>query len=337
MARHSDTREKTREAAALLVKDGFRPDEVTVDRIYGEIGQGSRTTINDELKRWKDEQFKLNSLGATVPPEVLAAVTSLWALAVDHGERTFDQRRRALETERAELQAANVRLESSLVQEQGAHTTTRGHADTLAQENRDLRDQLSSAQATAAAAQRRIAELEAEVVRVRADSDAMLAKVREGHAEQQSAWAKRIADQEQAFRTEIDKTIERLEGVQRRVLLQVDEAREETKQVAAELASARQRYDQVAAEAHDRLSKISSLSAELSTLKASGARSDVALAEAQAERDSQRQRATALESELRLANQQLDSMTSLASNAELRLDAALRLGPKGKGSKGAAP
>jgi len=32
--------------------------------IYAEIRQGSRTTINDELKRWKEEKTQADALGA---------------------------------------------------------------------------------------------------------------------------------------------------------------------------------------------------------------------------------------------------------------------------------
>jgi hypothetical protein len=41
-----------------LVASGRPAHELTVDLIYAEIRQGSRTTINDELKLWKDEQAR---------------------------------------------------------------------------------------------------------------------------------------------------------------------------------------------------------------------------------------------------------------------------------------
>lgn len=61
MSRVSDTRLRTREAAVHLVSTGRRSHDLTVDLIYAEIKQGSRTTINDELKLWKDEQAKADS------------------------------------------------------------------------------------------------------------------------------------------------------------------------------------------------------------------------------------------------------------------------------------
>lgn len=333
MARQSDTREKTRAAAALLVVEGYRPDQVTVDRILAEIGQGSRTTINDELRLWKAEQFKLNALGATVPPEVLSAVTSLWALAVEHGERAFDQQRRTLETERAELQAANVQLGSSLAQEQSAHSTTRGQIETLDLANRDLRDQLAGSHATAAVALRRIAELETEVERVRGDSEATLATLRSEHAEQRATWAKQQADQEQTFRSELDRNTARLEGVQRHVLLQVEEAREKTGRAETQLADAIQRNAQFTADILDRQAQLSTLTSELRTLQSKEAQAQSVFAQLQSERAALAEKVAFLDSELKITKHQLSVMTDTAHNAEVRLDAALRLSPKAKGAK----
>src|SRR3546814_11933877 len=59
MSRVSDTRQRTREAAAQPVAGAKLPHEITVDQIYAVIQQGRRTTINDELQLWKDERTKL--------------------------------------------------------------------------------------------------------------------------------------------------------------------------------------------------------------------------------------------------------------------------------------
>ena len=109
MSRISNTRFRTREAAARLVAAGRRPHELTVDLIYAEIRQGSRTTINDELKLWKDEQARVDALSAALPPAVANAMLSLWARAIEHGEQVFAQRGEELESEAA---AATARAES---------------------------------------------------------------------------------------------------------------------------------------------------------------------------------------------------------------------------------
>lgn len=92
MSRVSDTRIRTREAAARLVAAGRLPHELTVDLIYAEIRQGSRTTINDELKQWKDEKTRVDALSRQLPPAVADAMLAAWAVAVEHGEKVYDSR-----------------------------------------------------------------------------------------------------------------------------------------------------------------------------------------------------------------------------------------------------
>lgn len=334
MGRTSDTRELTRHAANRLVAEGLNPSAVTVDRIYDEIRQGSRTTINDELKAWKDEQHRRDVLAGRLPPEVHDAMTKLWSLAVEHGAQKFDDRRRAMETTVDELRTANVQLDASLAQERSAHATARGQLDALANANNGLREQLAAAHATAAAAQRRIAELESQIARERAEAEESLALARTTHAEQQRAWERKFADQEKLFKDEVTKTTERLEGVQRHVMLQVAEARDQTKRVEAELTEAKLRGDRLSSEVLERSTVVSRLTAELNAAKDKQEQSNVQLADASKKREALVQQVGTLESELRLAQQQLNNMTSVARAAEMRLDAALRLSPKSKGAKG---
>jgi hypothetical protein len=89
----------TREAAVCLVAESRLPQELTVDLIYAGIRQGSRTTINDELKLWKDEQARIDTPSASPPSAVASAMVSVWALAVEHGEQVFAQCDEELETE----------------------------------------------------------------------------------------------------------------------------------------------------------------------------------------------------------------------------------------------
>ena len=71
--------------------------------------QRSRTTINDERKLWKDEQARIDTPSASLPPAVANAMVSVWALAIEHGEQVFAQRGEELETEAT---AAVIRAES---------------------------------------------------------------------------------------------------------------------------------------------------------------------------------------------------------------------------------
>src|SRR3546814_6347214 len=88
----------------LLVAGAKRPHEITVDQIYAVIQQGSRTTINDELKLWKDERTKIDALSADLPPAVADAMRSLWVAAVEPGERAFTEQREAMEAELRSIQ-----------------------------------------------------------------------------------------------------------------------------------------------------------------------------------------------------------------------------------------
>lgn len=146
MSRISDTSFRTREAAARLVAAGRLPHEITVDLIYAEIRQGSRTTINDELKLWKDEQARIDALSAALPPAVANAMLSVWALAVEHGEQVFAQRGEELE---AEATSAAVRAESLVTANAGLHA----EAHTLRVQFEDQQTRLASALANLARAQ----------------------------------------------------------------------------------------------------------------------------------------------------------------------------------------
>lgn len=110
MSRVNDTRFRTREATARLVAAGRRPHDLTVDLICAVIKQGSRTTINDELKPWKDEQA--DALTNAMPPAVAHAMLNIWAVAVEHGEKVFDQRREEAETQLAHALTCIEILES---------------------------------------------------------------------------------------------------------------------------------------------------------------------------------------------------------------------------------
>src|SRR5437899_2292776 len=118
MSRVSDTRLRTRQAAAKLVVGGRRPHDLTVDLIYAEIRQGSRTTINDELKLWKDDQAKVDALSTALPAPVANAMLAAWAVAVEHGEHVFDERRAEVEGELTQAVARTDAAEAATTEAQ---------------------------------------------------------------------------------------------------------------------------------------------------------------------------------------------------------------------------
>lgn len=245
MSRISDTRHRTREAAARLVAAGRLPYELTVDLIYAEIRQGSRTTINDELKLWKDEQARNDALSAALPPEVAKAMLSVWALAIDHGEAAFARRSEELEAEAA---SATMQLESVQV----ANTDLQAEVQALrAQlEERDARLVAATAELARIQAERQAALQAAQAAATerdvaRAQGDEALRVTQAAHVRELEARRAEHGEREAALRTEVDRAATRLEGVQKRVMLQTEEARDAQRHAEAALAKVQHRNEQL--------------------------------------------------------------------------------------------
>jgi chromosome segregation ATPase len=245
MSRISDTRLLTRQTAARLVAAGRRPHELTVDLIYAEIRQGSRTTINDELKLWKDDQARIDALSAALPPTVANAMFSVWALAVEHGEQVFAQRGEELETEAT---TATLRAESLATLNAGLQAETH----TLRVQLEDQQTRLASALADLARtqAERDAATRQSETARLecdtlRAQSEQALREALSTHARELDALRAARTGHESALRAEVDQATTRLEGVQKRVMMQADEAREAQRRTEATLVKTRQRNEQL--------------------------------------------------------------------------------------------
>lgn len=245
MSRISDTRIRTREAAARLVAAGRRPHDLTVDLIYAEIRQGSRTTINDELKLWKDEQARIDALSAALPPAVASAMLSVWALAVEHGEQVFAQRGEELETEAA---AAATRAESLATANAGlqveVHTLRAQLEDQQARLAAALAD-LTRAQTERDTAIRQTQAAAAERDTLRAQSEQALRDAQSAHARELEALRATRAEHESALRSEVDQATARLEGVQKRVMMQTEEARDAQRRAEAALSKTQQRNEQL--------------------------------------------------------------------------------------------
>ncbi|KWC13352.1 integrase [Burkholderia ubonensis] len=245
MSRISDTRIRTREAAARLVAAGRRPHELTVDLIYAEIRQGSRTTINDELKLWKDEQARNDALAAALPAPVADAMRSLWALAVEHGEQVFAARGEELEHEAADATARAESLATALA--------------ALEAQMQTLRTQFEEREARLAAAATELARTQAEreaalqtAQAVAAERDAVRTAAQEAQHAAEGAHARELeglrtehAEREAALRAQIDQAASRLESVQKHVMLQTEEARDAQRRAETALAKVRQRNEQL--------------------------------------------------------------------------------------------
>lgn len=263
MGRTSDTRMRTREAAANLVAEGRSPHELTVDLIHAEIRQGSRTTINDELKLWKGEQAKFHALHGEIPPVVAQAMTSLWVLAVEEGEKTFEQQRESIEAERdAAVQQAQT-LESALAGERDRMAGLEAQWQAQKVVGERLREELLQLHGNLEAAQSRQEALEQQWVQAQAEARQQLADERAAAEVRLTALQASMVAQEREFRAEIDKATERLEGVRKHVMLQVADAREETRQAQALLAKTREQAERLQREREDGMQQLATVQGRL--------------------------------------------------------------------------
>lgn len=330
MSRVSDTRLRTREAAARLVAAGRRPHDLTVDLIYAEIKQGSRTTINDELKLWKDEQAKADALTAALPPAVANAMLNMWAVAVEHGEKVFDQRREEAESQLAQ---AMTRIES--LETEKNHLTQRieGLQADVAQGQSDLnafREMLANERAAKEAAIARASALEQQLESVKTDSERAITAMKSEHQQHVEVLQATLAAQEHTFRKEIDKATERLEGVQKHVMLQVTEAREAQKRTEALLSKASQRNEQLSAELQELWQKNASLTQLSERAQTDLTQAHNEMTQLRAERESLIQQVATATGKLGVLGERIESLERRAVGAETRLEEALKRPPSTK-------
>jgi len=100
-----------------------------------EIGQGSRRTISDELR--KDEQAKVDALSEALPPAVASAMMAAWAIAVERGER---HSKRAVKKVNHSFQRllSGSRKRKDLLQHSDTRTTSSPNNSTFARLNKTL-------------------------------------------------------------------------------------------------------------------------------------------------------------------------------------------------------
>lgn len=248
MPRSTDTRQLTRETAERLAAAGQDVQTLTVDAIYAEIRQGSRSTINDELKRWKLDQQRTDGLSTDLPPEAAQAMRELWHSAVTQAEQLFETRRAALleATEAAQRQQAQA--EQSLASANSQLTQLQG-------ERQQLHEQLA-AQTQALLAQttrgqtleHSLHALQAEAQAQREHTQQQLDAQRQAHEQHLAELRQAQAEQETAWRADMARAAERLEAVQRHVMLQVAEARETQKRAEQQASQHASRSERLGTE-----------------------------------------------------------------------------------------
>ncbi|CAE6970355.1 hypothetical protein R69608_07351 [Paraburkholderia nemoris] len=235
MSRISDTRFRTREAAARLIAAGRRPHDLTVDLIYAEIRQGSRTTINDELKLWKDEQARIDALSAALPPAVANAMLSVWALAIEHGEQVFARRGEELEGEAASATTRAEFLVTVNAEREAEVRALRGQIGDSEKRLATVLADLARAQADRDLNTKQL-DAAAELTGLRTESAQSLLDARQAHARGLEALRTGMTGREAALRAEVDRATTRLESVQKHIMAQVDEARNAHRRAEAALS-----------------------------------------------------------------------------------------------------
>jgi chromosome segregation ATPase len=323
MSRSSDTRQRTREAAAQLVASGKRPHEITVDLIYAAIQQGSRTTINDALKAWRDERTKADAIGADLPPALVDSMRSLWVSAVEHGERVFEARSDALENqvagERARADAAEQRWAD--VQAALQHATADGAAEK--QTHAQTRAELANTRDAAAIAQTRAADLEQQLVQLREQAANEQAALQEAMAQQAAEYRETLSSRDRGYQAEIEKATVRLESAQDHMLQNVDAAREAQKRAESQLAKLQQRYDALQAEHTEQRIKLGEQARELQQHAAHRLQQETEIKQLREESHRLAVDLASVRGQLTAATTQIAAAEDRARSAEARLDRSL--------------
>ena len=330
MTRVSDTRLRTRETAARLVASGRRPHDLTVDLIYAEIKQGSRTTINDELKLWKDEQAKSDALTSALPPVVATAMLNIWAVAVEHGEKVFDQRQEEAENQLAQ---ATARAESLDIEKINLARQIDGLQADVTQGQSELdstREMFATERTAKDAANARSIALEQQLESLKTDSERATSILKSEHQHRIEELQASLSAQEVAFREEISKATERLEGVQKHVMLQVAETREAQKRAETLLSKANQKNEQLSAELQQLKSQIALLAQTSERAQTDLVRAHSETIQLRAERETLIQQLGTANGKLGALGEQIESLERKAVSVEARLEEALKRPPTRK-------
>ncbi|VVE39057.1 Chromosome partition protein Smc [Pandoraea iniqua] len=216
-------------AADTLLMAGQRP---TIERIRQQLGRGSPNTVSPYLDAWfAGLGARLKGApgvaglpeGVAMPETVARAAMDLWALALSEGREALAEeaasRRAVLDAREAELAADREALQQAraVLHERVAS------AEVAAADARQARDE---AQAQARRAEALLIDAQADAVTSRqavADARVAAQATLDAHAEQRAEWD-----------VERQRLNERAEANERRLLLELDTARESIKALQQE-------------------------------------------------------------------------------------------------------
>lgn len=326
MGRISDTRARTRTAAVKLVSAGHRAHAITVDLIYAEIKQGSRTTINDELKLWKDEQAKVNALSAALPDEVANAMLTTWAVAIEHGEKAFDQRREEIESEIAAAVKRAEATEAALAEHRARAEQLSAQLGQSAEHEGLQRAEIQSLRVAKHEADQRAVLAERETASARAEAQAHESTLKSDHAQQLADARTELSAKEAELRAELMRTTERLEGVQKHVMLQVSDAREAQRRAEDQSTKATQRGDKLSVELETLRAQLAEVNAKLDRAAAGHASATADANQMRSERDVLREKVANTTGQLEALSKQFDGLSRHLSQARKASQPVVRSG-----------
>jgi hypothetical protein len=143
MPRTTTTRRKTREIAEQKLQNGVDLSKITVDLVLSEIRQGSRTTINDELTRWKQDQLNVLGLLLEIPTEVRNSISETWAALRDSIVSKVKSSYTTLEHEVVATRTLNSRLVADADHLQHKLEECMREVDSLRTLNAELQEQVA--------------------------------------------------------------------------------------------------------------------------------------------------------------------------------------------------
>ena len=328
MSRISDTRFRTREAAARLVTAGRQTHEVTVDLIYAEIRQGSRTTINDELKLWKDEQTKVDALRAALPKPVADAMLTAWATAVEHGEKAFSKRSEEIEQELAQTQERIEQFEGKLADLQKENVALQGELDHSRNELSSLRQEASSERSARDKTEARLGILEKEVDAAREGAEKIVLQTKLECQSRVEALKEKVSAEEEKFRAEITRATEKLETIRKQVLKQVSVAQKSKEEAESRLEIAHKENAQLSAEVQKLRTDLALQFEIREQIVKANAKNESNLERLSTEQDSMVRELAKASGRLSAQATQIESLERRALAAESRLEREMKRGAR---------
>lgn len=266
-ARHgSDTRAMVREMAATLF---FRYNEQpTASRVYSLLRKGSMTTVQDALQGfWEDlrskSKLQLNAPG--VPQSVLdymgQAISTAWNLAIGEAKETV-----ALIRTEAEREIERIRSDSAKAIDSAQRLTERYQQDAtqahvLASQEREERKNAESKLSDT------IALLQSAEITISNLKEQMEKSAQAAEAERKACdiARKELLGQIEAMTAERQREREMLEGLRKKTLTEIDQARADLKIAREEAKIARGEAERERTKASTRTEALSKEVAELRT------------------------------------------------------------------------